>query len=504
MKQHCFALLFAGLLSTFCVAQKNAGLNVLIAPGTITDNSVALLWDKQYTVDGTVYRVSVNGKEVGNTSKTNYRVTGLAPSTQYTVDVRQEGKKGENSVKFKTPAKGNIYNILDYGAKADTTIKNTKAIQKAIDACIEGGTVLIPKGIFVTGALFLKSNMTLYIEEGAVLKGSTEVTDYQPLIMNRFEGWELFTYASLLNAGTLNRKGGYSVKNLRITGGGTISGGGRKLGDAMIKANGLRSRGRLILLMNCQDVSISNLTLTEPASWTLHYIYSDNVTCHDLTIITNVRNGDGIDPDSSTDSYIFNCIFDTGDDCIAIKSGKNPEGFYIAKPTKNIRITHCDFRRGHGISIGSEMSGGVSDVLIQDCTAGALLHGMQIKATKDRGGYVRNVQVADCKLLKITIVSSLNYNNDGEAAPELPTFENLSFRNIDLSDASTKEPVININGFTGMSHRVKKLTFQNIVLPDGASVAINEVEGVNLQNVLTVSGKPPTYDIKESKGILRK
>ena len=497
--------MFAGLLlSSFCLAQKNASLNLLIAPGTITDNSVALLWDKQESVDGTAYQVLVNGQPAGTTSKTNYLVTGLTPVTQYTVEVRHKEKKGANVLKFKTAAKGNIYNILDYGAKADTTVKNTRSIQKAIDACTEGGTVYIPKGVFVTGALFLKSNMTLFIEEGAVLKGSADVADYQPMIMNRFEGWEMNTYASLLNAGTLNRKGGYSVKNLRITGGGTISGGGRKLGDAMIKANGLRSRGRLILLMNCQDVCISNLTLTEPASWTLHYIYSDNVTCHDLTIITNVRNGDGIDPDSSTDSYIFNCIFDTGDDCIAIKSGKNPEGFYIAKPTKNVRITHCDFKRGHGISIGSEMSGGVSDVLIQDCTAGALLNGMQIKGTKDRGGYVRNIQVADCKLLKITIFSSLNYNNDGEAAPELPTFENISFRNIDLSDASIKDPVIIINGFTGMSHRVRKLTFQNIILPDDASITINEVEGVNLQNVQTVNGKRPKYNIKESKGILEK
>jgi exo-poly-alpha-galacturonosidase len=249
MKQHCFSLFFAGLLlSSFCFAQKNASLNLLIAPGTITDNFVALLWDKQESVDGTPYQVLVNGQPVGSTSKTNYLVTGLTPVTQYTVEVRHKEKKGGNILKFKTAAKGNIYNILDYGAKADTTVKNTRFIQKAIDACTEGGTVYIPKGIFVSGALFLKSNMTLFIEEGAVLKGSSDVADYQPMIMNRFEGWEMNTYASLLNAGTLNRKGGYSVKNLRITGGGTISGGGRKLGDAMIKANGLRSRGRLILL----------------------------------------------------------------------------------------------------------------------------------------------------------------------------------------------------------------------------------------------------------------
>src|SRR5262249_42256224 len=118
------------------------------------------------------------------------------------------------------------------------------------------------------------------------------------MILNRFEGWELKTYASLLEAGTLDRKGGYEVTNLRITGGGTIMGAGGKVGNAMIAASGIRSRSRLICLMNCQNVSISNLTVTNSHCWTIHYIYSNNVTCNDLTVISTARNGDGIDPDS--------------------------------------------------------------------------------------------------------------------------------------------------------------------------------------------------------------
>ena len=322
------------------------------------------------------------------------------------------------------------------------------------------------------------------------------------MIVNRFEGWELKTYASLLNAGTLNRNGTYNVKNLRITGGGTIEGGGKQLGQAMIKANGMRSRARLICLMNCQDVCISNLTITAPPSWTIHYIYSNNITCHDLNIVTyGVPNGDGIDPDSSTDCYIFNCLFDTGDDCIAIKSGKNPEGNVVNKPTKNVQITDCDFKRGHGISIGSEMSGGVADVLVQDCKAGALLHGMQIKGTKDRGGYVKNVTVTDCQLMQITVFSALNYNNDGEAAPELPVFENFVFKNIDLSGASVREPVIDINGFKDPQHRLKNVTFQNIQLPDNAQVVINDADGVKFSDVKSVSGQKPKYVVMNSVGV---
>jgi polygalacturonase len=221
-----------------------------------------------------------------------------------------------------------------------------------------------------------------------------------------------------------------------------------------------------------------------------------------LNIITNgIRNGDGIDPDSSTNCYIFNCTFDTGDDCIAIKSGKNPEGFFIAKPTKNVRITDCDFKKGHGISIGSEMSGGVSDVLVQDCKAGNLLHGMQIKGTKDRGGYVRNVTVANCQLLQITVFSALNYNNDGDPAPELPTFEKFVFKNIDLSKATTKEPVIDINGFKDPAHRLRDVIFSNIILPQDSKIVINDAERIKFADVKTTNGSKPKYEIMNSAAI---
>ncbi|MFT3827667.1 MAG: glycoside hydrolase family 28 protein [Chitinophagaceae bacterium] len=502
----CLLLLSAFItLSPQLSAAPSAKFNPFIAPGTLTESSVTLLWDKQVETGNAVYEIYLNNKPYGTTRKTNYTITKLLPNTQYTVKIVASQNKetvAMNTIVFKTTVKGKVYNILDFGAKDDTLVKNTRAIQAAIDACTEGGTVYIPKGTYISGALFLKSNMTLYIEKDAVLKGSVSVDDYLPMIPNRFEGWEMKTYASLLNAGTLSRNGGYSVTNLRITGEGTLEGGGKKLGDAMIKAEGIRSRGRLLLLMNCQDVSISGITLTQPPSWTLHYIYSDNISCHGLRIITRgIRNGDGIDPDSSTDSYIFNCSFDTGDDCIAIKSGKNPEGFYVGKPTKNVRVTDCDFIYGHGISIGSEMSGGVSDVLIQDCQAGNLLNGMQIKGTKERGGYVRNVTVSNCQLMKITVFSALNYNNDGEAAPEVPVFENFVFRNIDMKDAKTTEPVMIINGFKE-AHHLRNLTFSKIVLPDGAKILINDAEKATFTNVKTVSGAKPVYTVNNSTEIV--
>ncbi|MGC4104280.1 glycosyl hydrolase family 28 protein [Ferruginibacter sp.] len=490
----------------FCItkivsAAPPAEFKLMVAPATLASNQVTVLWDKQYISGAFEYEVLLNSKVVGATNKTNYTITGLLASTQYAVSVRAKGFTS-GLLKFKTPGKGKIFNITQYGAKAEPGFKNTKAIQAAINACTTGGTVLIPKGVFESGALFLKSDMTLCIEKGAVLKGAVDTSDYLPLYLNRFEGWELETYASLINAGTLNRNGSYNVKNLRITGGGTIEGGGKKLGNDMISARGIRSRGRLICLMNCQDVCIADLTIQEPPCWTIHYIYSDNVTLQNLVINTyGIRNGDGIDPDSSTDSYIFNCSFDTGDDCIAVKSGKNPEGFFVAKPTTNVRVTNCDFIRGHGISIGSEMSGGVSDVLVQDCKAGALINGMQIKGTKERGGYVRNVTVTDCELLQITVFSKLSYNNDGEAAPEPPVFENFTFRNIDLSKAPLTKPVIDINGFADPVHKLKNIQFSNITLPAKARVVVNDAEKIWFTNVACTDGEKPEYVINNTTGV---
>jgi polygalacturonase len=393
-------------------------------------------------------------------------------------------------------------NILDFGAKADGTTKNTISIQKAIDACSKGGTVYIPAGVFVSGALYLKSNMTLYIAEGGTLKGSTEVSDYTPLILNRFEGWEMKTLASLINAGTLDRTGKYNVVNLSIEGKGIIDGGGSELGNAMIKSNGIRGRGRLICIMNGQHINIQGLRIENSPCWTIHYIYSNDVMLHDLDIISTARNGDGIDPDSSTDSYIFNCSFSTGDDCIAIKSGKNPEGYFVGKPTRNIRITDCDFVKGHSLAIGSEMSGGVRDVFIQDCKIGNLMHGLQIKGTKDRGGYVKNVIVRDCDLLKITLYTELNYNNDGEPAPELPLFSDMEFSNLNLSAAKPGEIIMDINGFADEAHYTKNIIFRNINLPALSTIRIKNASALTFENVLCAGGNKPAFQVIDSKGIV--
>jgi polygalacturonase len=498
------------LLATLCLCLLSEGrateaLRLLAAPGSLHSDEVTLVWDKvEASGSPVLYQLFRDGTPVGQTRKTHLTLKGLQPGHAQSFTLQAHSgpvTRRSEPLTLHTPAAETVLSVLDFGAKGDGTTLNTKALQAAIDACPANGVVLIPKGVFLSGALFLKSDMTLLIASGGVLKGSANPSDYEPFYLNRFEGWELRTYASLLNAGRLDRSGPANVRNLSIRGEGTLSGGGKALGMAMWTTGGERSRGRLVCLMNCSNVEIQGLRIEESPSWTLHYIYSENVSLHGLRIHSDVRNGDGIDPDSSKNSYIFNCSFDTGDDCIAIKSGKNPEGNVVNRPTENVQVFDCVFTRGHGISIGSEMSGGVRGVLVQDCIAGDLLNGMQIKATKDRGNVIEDVVVRDCDLQKITILTRLNYNNDGAAAPEQPFFSNFRFVNIDLSKAPNKGPVIIVNGFPQPGHRTANVLFENICLPKGGRIQVDEAEDVRFVNVLTADGGKPAYEVTKSERI---
>ncbi len=504
-----FGLLALCHLSLASARPAGSEFELIVAPRTLRSDQATLVWDRPENADSaTTYEIYRNGERVGGTRKTHFTVHGIAPQSdhEFGVIARPEPTGApikSITLKLTTPARESVVSVMDHGAVSDGKSVNTVAIQAAIAACPAGGVVLIPQGVFLSGAIFLKSDMTLEIAKGGVLKGTTAIKDYEPLILNRFEGWELESYASLINAGKLDPSGPANVHNISIRGEGTIAGGGRKLGDAMTKARGLRFRCRLICLMNAENVEIQGLTLENSPCWTLHYIYSEAISCHDLTIQSKVHNGDGIDPDSSRNSYIFNCSFATSDDCIAIKSGKNPEGNVVNRPTERVRIFDCRFDQGHGISIGSEMSGGVRDVVVEDCVAGELLYGFQIKATKDRGGFVEEVTVRDCDLRMITVYSSVNYNNDGEAADKQPYFRNLRFIDIDLSQANTHKPVIDINGFSDEGHQTRNVTFDAIKLPAGATIKVDQAEDVAFTHISTADGKAPDYQISRSTRVSR-
>jgi exo-poly-alpha-galacturonosidase len=504
-----FFLAFFSVFKTFA-GEIGTPLNLVSPPETETSYTITLLWDKPANAGNVAGYVIYRGNHrVGTSKKANYTVNGLSPAVSYTFRVRAIDAAGNLSaasqvLTVKTKPAGKRLNIQAFGAHGDSVFDNTKAIQHAINACPSGGTVIIPAGTFISGAIYLKSNMTLLIQRNGVLKATLDVSGYLPVVPSRFEGWELETYASLINVGNLDHQRPLSTSNVSIRGEGKIVGGGAALAEAMIKGRGIRSRGRLICIVNARNINIQGLQLEDAHCWTLHYIYSQNVSCHDLSITSTVLNGDGIDPDSSSDSYIFNCTFSTGDDCIAIKSGKNPEGNQINIPTRNIRISDCNFVKGLSLAIGSEMSGGVENVLITDCEIGNLNSGLQIKSRKDRGGYVRNVTVKDCSLYRINLETTISYNSDGEAAPALPKFENIRFINLDMTRAvSLKKPVIAVDGFPDKQHYTENVFFDHIKIPANSKITLNYCRNIRFANLITVGDGLPEYKITNSEDIVR-
>lgn len=378
----------------------------------------------------------------------------------------------------------------------------------------------------MTGALRLHSNMELYLEEGAVLQGTADPEDYLPRIPSRFEGTEMECYSSLLNLGTLDHAAGPNCENVILRGKGTIASGGKLLASRIIESERERLkeylaqnadlvstcenadtipgrvRPRLVNMSNCRNIWMQGLTFANGVSWNLHMIYSDQIVTDHCTIKSDgVWNGDGWDPDSSTNCTLFACEFCTGDDAVAIKSGKNPEGNVINRPTKHIRVFDCHSGFGHGICIGSEMSGGVEDVKIWDCNMAVSTSGLEIKATKKRGGYVRDVEVCDCTLSHV-MVHSVGYNDDGIGSDVPPILENFKYervtllgRYIDHDHVWHSCPAIELCGFDVPGYEVKNVRFKDVVLEDNSGPAQNiqmqHCKNVSFENVTVQAGTQP-------------
>ena len=288
-----------------------------------------------------------------------------------------------------------VYNITAFGAQSGEL--STAAIQRAIDLCNNGGTVLIPKGNFISGAIFLKSNMTLRLEEGACLTASQNTDDF-PIMTYPFEGREHLCYASLINTDSAPHR------NIIIEGKGTIDAGGSFLYRAELDEN-KGKRGRAVCIRNTAGLYISGVTIRNSPAWCLHILYSSNVNINDIKIHTKyaedgtrykLHNGDGIDIDSCSNVQIKDCLISSQDDCIAIKSGRNEDGRRVGIPSCDITIEDCKFTSGFGVAIGSEMSGGVENVAVKNCTFENTYSIASVKAIRGRGGYVKNISFENC------------------------------------------------------------------------------------------------------------
>ena len=467
----------------------------------VFNDEITVFWDRQenYQV-GDKYKVTINETKIEEVKKTHYELYNLTSETDYKVKVElyssdDKFKSLVGEEVYKTKKEKNRIDVTKppYSAVGDGKTLNTKSLQKAFDNCGENDYIYIPKGEYLTGGLRLHSDSELYVEEGATIKGSENYEDYMPKIKSRFEGIEQMCYQSLINMGELDRDGGYNCKNVVIRGGGKIVGGGQGLRLSIIEREKIllkdymeslgeklkecetpvtipgRARGRLVNMSNCQNVILSNINFYNGPAWNIHFIYSDNIITNRCSINSKgISNGDGWNPDSSTNCTVFDCFFDTGDDCIAIKSGKNPEGNIINKPSKNIKIFDNKALCGHSIAVGSEMSGGVDGVYIWDVDISKTILGVELKGAKKRGGYIKNVFVYDSIMPRIDVRASVGYNNDGEGAPIPPYYENYYFENVTLTGVSVYEreddkkfPAISIIGMEEKGHEVKNVTVKN-------------------------------------------
>ena len=353
--------------------------------------TIELESDKIYKQDAS-FEVYINGAKKLESDRNVVSVSGLLPDTEYEIKVIMKGE--ESSQTFKTKHESVLLDVTKFGAKGDGATSDTAAIQAAICACPKDGTVYLPRGKYYSTALFLKSDMTLWLDEGAVLLGDTDRNHY-PLLpgmtlstdekseynLSSWEGNPLTSYASLITA--------IDAENLDIIGPGTIDGNAGN-SDWWVNAKVKRGawRPNTIYLCRCKNVNVQNLTVQNSPCWTVHPYYSDDLSFLNLLIYnpSDSPNTDGLDPESCSNVLVLGTVISVGDDCMAIKSGKYYMSLMHHKETDGIFIRNCKFERGHGsVTVGSEAAGGVRNVRVSQCIFDGTDRGLRIKTRRGRG-----------------------------------------------------------------------------------------------------------------------
>ncbi|RBQ04070.1 glycoside hydrolase family 28 protein [Pedobacter miscanthi] len=399
------------------------------------------------------------------------------------------------------------YNVIKYGAKNDSSKLATTAIKNAIDAASKsgGGTVYFPAGKYLTGAIHLKSNITILIDAGAELHFSDNFDDYLPMVKSRYEGVDVTSFSPLFYA--------YKAENISIIGRGIIDGHGKKWWDFVegykegqprskwqTTFDGLNKdiilpddpkqmkRGFLrppfIQPMFCKNVLIDGITIRNSPFWTINPEFCENVKVHAVTINNpHSPNTDGINPESCKNVHISDCHISVGDDCITIKSGKDAPGRKMAIPAENYVITNCTMLSGHGgVVIGSEMSGDVRKIAISNCVFDGTDRGIRIKTARGRGGVVEEIRVNNIIMKNIkdqAIVLDMQYaKTNVEAVSErTPVFRNIHFSNItgQVNQAGY------LNGLEEMP--IDNISFNDINFEAKTGFAISNANNIEFHNV---------------------
>jgi polygalacturonase len=314
------------------------------------------------------------------------------------------------------------FNILDFGAVPDGQVLSTDAIQKAIDeASLCEGKVIVPAGIFLCGSLFLKQGIEFYLGEGSEIRGTTDESQY-PYRLSRVAGIEMEWPAGLLNI--------FNQDNIHIVGPGTINGQGEfwwnkywgedKKGAMrkIYEEKGLRwaidydcARPRNFLIMNAKNIVLSEFTCKRSGFWNVHLCYSEHVHVDGLKIIENEGpSTDGIDIDSCNDVCVENCTISCNDDSVCVKAGRDADGLRVNRVCENITIRNCELLAGSGITLGSETSGGIRNVKVENIKYNGTHFGFRIKSAKNRGGVLEDISVKHLSMKNVRVAFSFMLN----------------------------------------------------------------------------------------------
>jgi polygalacturonase len=406
------------------------------------------------------------------------------------------------------------FSIEKYGASGNGKTDCTEAIRRAINKCASagGGRVLVPAGVFLTGAIHLKDNVNLHLASGATLRFSRDPQQYLPAVFTRWEGTECMNYSPFIYA--------YGQKNIAITGTGTLDGQAdcehwwpwkgntacgwrqgqpnqQKARDLLMQmgaqdvpvsrrvfAEGHYLRPSFIQPYRCQNVLIEGLSVTNSPMWEVHPVLCANVTVRGVKVSSHGPNNDGCDPECCRDVLIEDCHFDTGDDCIAIKSGRNRDGRRVAAPCENVVIRRCEMKDGHGgVTIGSEVSGNVRNVFAEDCRMDSpnLDRVLRIKTNAVRGGIVERVFMRNVTVGQVAdAVLSIDFHyEEGANGPESPVVHEIE---LDRVTCKKSKYALYLRGFSSApirNVRLKDCTFDNVEKKD----LVEYAEGLVLENV---------------------
>jgi polygalacturonase len=424
------------------------------------------------------------------------------------------------------PTRG-FYNVITFGASSDGQTMCTEAIHKAIEMAASGGggTVYFPSGTYLTGPIHLQSHITLYLDAGATIKFSTNFDDYLPMVPSRWEGITVTNFSPLIYA--------YQAKDIAIVGRGTLDGQGQVWWDFLhnLRANKELPRSKWqeefarlnkdrIAEMNygplnvgylrppfiqpyeCTNVLVEGVTIRNSPFWNVSPVFCKDVNVRGVSIISpsNSPNTDGINPDSCRNVHISDCLIDVGDDCITIKSGRDADGRRIGKPAENYTIVNCTLLHGHGLSIGSEMSGGVKNIAIDNCVFDGTDRGIRIKSTRGRGGVVEDVRISNLVMRNIrdeAIVLTTFYT---KSAPEPVSERTPIFRNIHISGITGVGKVAcEVTGLAEMP--IENVTFSDIQITSKTGFAIKDAKGIELHHVTVNPESGPAFTATDADGL---